>query len=295
MVNLDKSLTGRLFDVINAIILMVFGLICIAPFVHMLALSLSSTAPAVAGYVRFWPVNFTWANYEAVLANPAFYQSFLVSVKRVVLGTFLSMTVTVLTAYPLSRADYIFKGRHIFIGLLLFALLFNGGLIPWYMIIRELKLLNTIWALVLPTALNIWNIILMTNFFKEIPKELEEAAFIDGASHWQNLWFVVLPLSVPVLAALSLFTAVGHWNSWFDGMILMSDPSNYPMQSYLRTVVVGLDMRQLGGLDPRLLALVSDRALRAAQILVSTVPILVAYPFLQKYFITGIKLGAIKE
>jgi putative aldouronate transport system permease protein len=163
------------------------------------------------------------------------------------------------------------------------------------MIIRELKLLNTIWALVLPTALNIWNVILMTNFFKEIPSEIEEAAFIDGSSHWQILWFVVLPMSEPVIAALSLLRAVGHWNAWFDDMILMSDPQNYPMQSYLGKVVVNLDMRQPGGIDPRMLVFVSDRVLRAAQILVATVPILIAYPFLQQYFITGIKLGALKE
>jgi putative aldouronate transport system permease protein len=150
-----------------------------------------------------------------------------------------------------------------------------------------------VWALVLPGAVPIWNVILMMNFFREVPKELEEAAIIDGASHWTILYYVYLPLSLPALATLTLFAAVRHWNSWFDGLILMTDNTKYPLQTFLRTVVVELDMSQLS-LDPRDVYELSNRSARAATIFVSTIPILIVYPFLQRYFIAGIRLGAVK-
>jgi putative aldouronate transport system permease protein len=172
-------------------------------------------------------------------------------------------------------------------------MLFGGGLIPWFLVIRKLKLLNKLWALVLPTAVPIWNVILMMNFFRDVPKELEEAAVIDGASHWKILSYVYLPLSLPSLATLTLFAAVRHWNAWFDGMILMTDNMKYPMQTFLRTVVVELDLSMLE-LDAQDLYELSNRSARAATIFVSTVPILIVYPFLQRYFVSGIRLGAVK-
>ncbi len=289
----SKSWGSRAFDLLNHLLLTLFALLCILPLIHVLALSLSDRAASVGGFVTLWPIGFTTANYEKVLGAPPFYRSFLVSVERTVFGTGLNMLLTVLTAYPLSKTVTEFKGRNLFMWVFLFAMLFSGGLIPWFLVIRQLGLLNKLPALIIPSALPIWNVILMMNFFRDVPREIEEAAIIDGASHWRILSHVHVPLSVPALATLSLFCAVGHWNSWFDGMILMTDATKYPLQTFLRTVVIKLDMSQLM-LDPKDLQFLSDRSLRAAQIFVTTVPILVVYPLLQRYFITGIHLGAVK-
>jgi putative aldouronate transport system permease protein len=177
--------------------------------------------------------------------------------------------------------------------IVLIAMLFNGGLIPWWMVIRNLGLLNSLWALVLPGALPIWNVILLMNFFRGIPKELEEAAIIDGASYWGTLYYVFLPLSVPALATLTLFAAVFHWNAWFDGMVLIMDNSKYPIMTFLRTVVVDMNL-QILTVNMEDIYNLSDRSIRAANIVVATVPILIVYPFLQRYFIHGIRLGAVK-
>ena len=204
------------------------------------------------------------------------------------------MILIILTAYPLSKTPRAFKGRVLFIWFFVFAMLFNGGLIPTFFVVRSLGLLNTLGSLILPNALPIFSMILMMNFFRNVPKELEESAFIDGASHWRVLWHIYIPLSLPAIATLTLLSAVNHWNAWFDALIYMTDVANYPMQTYLRTIVVELDLTNVG-IDPRDLQRLSDRAIRGAQIIVATVPILVVYPFLQRYFISGIRLGAVKE
>ena len=173
-------------------------------------------------------------------------------------------------------------------------MLFDGGLIPSFLVVRSLGLLNTLGALVLPNAVPIFSVILMMNFFRDVPKELEESALIDGASHWKVLWYIYIPMSLPAIATLTLFASVNHWNAWFDGLIYMTDTANYPMQTFLRSVVVELDLTKVG-INPQDLQRLSDRAIRGAQIVVATVPILIVYPFLQRYFIAGIKLGAVKE
>jgi putative aldouronate transport system permease protein len=171
---------------------------------------------------------------------------------------------------------------------------FGGGLIPWFLVIRSLGLLNKVWALILPGALPVWNVILTMNFFRDVPRELEEAAIIDGASHWRILWDVYVPISVPALATMTLFSAVGHWNSWFDGMVLMSRTTLYPLQTFLRSIIVTMNLSMFMTLDAKTMYQISDRSCRAATILISTIPILIVYPFVQRYFIVGIKLGAVK-
>jgi putative aldouronate transport system permease protein len=289
----EKSFWNRLFDVFNYAFILCVALLALLPMVHVLSVSISSPSAATGGFVTFWPIGFSLNAYDAIFKTQSVYRAFMISVERTVLGTALSMFLTVLTAYPLSKTPYEFKGRNILIWVFIFTMLFNGGMIPHFMVIRNLGLLNTIWALILPGAISVWNIILMINFFKEIPKELEEAAILDGASHWQVLWRVYLPLSLPVLATLSLFTAVWHWNSWFDGMIYMTSNINYPLQTYLRTVVIDMSSATVN-VNATDIQLLSNRSLRAAMILVTTLPILVVYPFLQRYFVTGIKLGAVK-
>jgi putative aldouronate transport system permease protein len=289
----EKSWTSRLFDMTNIVLLLLFGLACLLPMMHIVAVSLSNRAASMGGYVTLWPVGFTLQNYEEIFKAAAVYKAFLISVQRTVFGTAINMVLTILAAYPLSKSNRELRGRDVFMWVLVIAMLFNGGLIPWFLVIRNLGLLNSLWALILPGALPIWNVILLMNFFRDIPQELEEAAIIDGASYWNTLFYIYLPLSVPALATLILFASVTHWNSWFDGMILIMDNAKYPMMTFLRTVVVDMNL-QILSINSDDIYNLSDRSVRAANILVATLPILIVYPFLQRYFIHGIRLGAVK-
>jgi len=199
---------SRLFDSFNYVFLALFALLCLAPMVHIFAVSLSGRAPATAGFVSFWPIDFTLENYQEVIGSRTFLRSFFISVARVLTGTSLNMVLIILTAYPLSKTPRAFKGRVIFIWFFVFAMLFDGGLIPTFLVVRGLGLLNTLGALILPNAVPIFSVILMMNFFRSVPKELEESAVIDGASHWRTLWHIYIPLSLPAIATLTLFAAV---------------------------------------------------------------------------------------
>ncbi|UVI29435.1 carbohydrate ABC transporter permease [Paenibacillus spongiae] len=285
----------RLFVIVNYAFLILLSLLCLLPLIHVLALSFSSSAAATAGYVKFWPVEFTTNSYQFVLKKPEFLASVWVSVKRVVLGTLVNMVLTVLLAYPLSKEVKAFRMRTIYVWFFFLTMLFGGGLIPWYMVIKETGLLNTIWALIIPGAVPVFNVILLLNFFRGLPKELEEASFIDGAGHWTTMWKIFVPLSLPALATITLFAMVGHWNSWFDGLILMNSPDNYPLQSYLQTVVIRRDLSLVSQSSLADLANVSDRTSKAAQIFMGALPILLVYPFLQRFFMKGIVLGSVKE
>jgi putative aldouronate transport system permease protein len=288
-----KSLVSRLFDVAIYLFLFLFGLACLLPMIHIIAVSLSNRSASMGGFVTLWPIGTTFSNYMEILEAGPVYRAFLISIQRTVFGTLINMTMTVLAAYPLSKTSQELRGRTFFMWFVLVAMLFSGGLIPWFLVIRNLGLLNSLWALILPGALPIWNVILLMNFFREIPKEMEEAAIIDGASYWGTLIYIYLPLSVPALATLTLFAAVGHWNAWFDGMILIMDNSKYPIMTFLRTVVVDMNMQVLS-INMEDIYNLSDRSIRAANIVVATIPILIVYPFLQRYFIHGIRLGAVK-
>lgn len=288
-----KTWSTRLFTWLNAALLCLLAALCLLPMLHILAVSFSDRAASVGGFVTLWPINVTVSSYQKVLAAGSFVSGLRMSLLRTVLGTALMVGVTVLTAYPLSRPARQLRGRSVIVWLMLFAMVFNGGLIPFYLVVRNLGLLDTVWALVLPFALPIWNVIILINFFRETPPELEDAAVMDGASHWQLLWQVYLPLSVPALATITLFSAVYHWNEFFFGMIFMTSSEHYPLQSFLRQVVILQDMSQLVR-DPSQFSQFSDRSLRAATIFVTTIPILVVYPFVQRYFVAGVKLGAVK-
>jgi putative aldouronate transport system permease protein len=278
----------------NILILTILALLCLFPILHILALSFSNAAAAASGKVVVWPVEFTTQSYQFVLENPAFLKSFLISSLRVLVGTPVNILLTILVAYPLSRTKTEFRARDFFAWFFIITVLFSGGLIPWYMVIRQTGLIDNFFALIIPGALSVFNVILLANSFRSVPKELEEAAAMDGAGHWIILFKVLIPLSLPVLATVTLFVAVGHWNAWFDGLILMNSPEKYPLQSYLQTVVVSPDPRMLTERDLELLKIISNRTTRAAQIFIAMIPILVVYPFLQRYFTSGIKLGSVK-
>ncbi|UKS28725.1 carbohydrate ABC transporter permease [Paenibacillus sp. HWE-109] len=285
----------RSFTVVNYVFLIGISVLCVLPLIHLLAMSLSSNNAVATGSVTFWPVEFTWKSYQFIIEKPEFMTSFFISVKRVFLGVVINMVLTILVAYPLSKEAGKFKGRTIYVWIFVFTMLFSGGIIPLYMTMRSLGMLDTIWALVLTHAVPVYNVVILLNFFRALPKELEEAALIDGAGAWRTLWSVYLPLSTPSLATLTLFATVSHWNAWFDGILFMNTPVNYPLQSYLYTVVVGLDTLIKSNTDLEVLSLISDRTARAAQIFLGALPILVIYPFLQRYFTKGIILGSVKE
>lgn len=289
------SWSRRLFVGFNYALLVALSLICVLPLVYLLALSLSSNNAAATGMVKLWPVDFTTKAYQFILSKPEFVQSLWVTVKRVALGVLLNMLLTVLVAYPLSKESSALKGRTFYVWIFVFTMLFNGGIIPLYMTIRSLGLLDSLWALVLHHAVPVFNIVILLNFFRGLPKELEEAALMDGASHWRVLWQIYIPLSAPSLATVTLFSTVAQWNSWFDGILFMNAPENYPLQSYLYTVVVGLDTLLKSSVDLELINMVSDRTAKAAQIFMGALPILVLYPFLQRYFTKGLVIGSVKE
>jgi len=284
----------RLFVVLNYVFLTALSLTCLLPILHVLAISFSSSAMASAGEVVLWPVDFTLKSYEYVLGKEAFVQSIVVTLERVSLGVTLNMLLTIVIAYPLSKEVQGFRYRTWYAWFFVFTILFSGGIIPWYFTINETGLIDTIWALILPGAVPVFNVILLLNFFRGLPKELEEAAFIDGAGHLQILFRLFVPLSKPALATILLFTVVGHWNSWFDGLVLMNRPEHYPLQSYLQTVVIMQDLSSMTLEDAKMLSEISDRTTKAAQIFLAAFPVLLVYPFLQKYFVKGIVLGSVK-
>ncbi|MFD2329941.1 carbohydrate ABC transporter permease [Cohnella sp. GCM10020058] len=285
----------KAFQLANYTFLIVLSLACIFPLVHVLAISFSSSSAATAGLVTFWPVDFTYKSYKYILDDPSFIRSFGVALQRVALGTVINMLLTILIAYPLSKEVRSFRFRGIYAWYFVFTILLSGGLIPWYMTIKSTGIMDSLWALVLPGAVPVFNVILLLNFFRGLPKELEEAAFIDGSGYWGALWRIYVPLSMASLATITLFTVVGHWNSWFDGLILMNSPDHYPLSTYLQTILTKINMSSLSTDQMKDLAAVSDRTAKAAQIFLGALPILIVYPFLQRYFVKGIVLGSVKE
>jgi multiple sugar transport system permease protein/putative aldouronate transport system permease protein len=213
----------------------------------------------------------------------------------VVLGTICELSATLLMAYPLSKSVKQFPARNIIMWFLIFAMLFSGGLIPWYQTMKSLKLLNNIWGLVLGNSLPIFNVILVMNFFRNLPKEIEDAALLDGAGPWEMFLLIYLPLSKPVIATVTLFSMVYHWNEFFNGLVLTTRQVNYPLQTYIQQMLVVINTGVMTPEQLQMLNELSNQTLNAAKIFIAMIPILLIYPFLQKYFITGITLGSVKE
>jgi putative aldouronate transport system permease protein len=290
-----KTVSSRISELALIVVLIGISFASLAPLWYTVAVSFSEKAAAAAGFVTFWPIGFNTISYTKILADPVFLNAFWVSVKRVLLGGGLNFILTVLMAYPLSKTVKHFRFRNAYMWFLIFNMLFSGGIIPQYILMKQLGLFNSIWALVLPTAVPVFNVILLVNFFRSIPGELSEAAYMDGAGPWYTLFKVYLPLSMPALATVTLFSIVGHWNAFFDGLIYMRNEANYPLQTYIQQLVVQLNVEQVDSQQLELLSKMSNQTLNAAKIVVSMVPILLIYPFLQRYFIHGIMLGSVKE
>jgi putative aldouronate transport system permease protein len=293
-VKITASPSRKAFNVLNILVLCVLALACVIPFIHVIAVSLSGKLEAAAGLVKLWPQSFTVETYEYLLRKAVFWRSFMVSVQRLVLGTAVNLILILLCAYPLSKSREKFRMRGLYAWYFFITMLIGGGLIPTYIVVSSLGLRDTLWALILPNAVPVFNLILMLNFFRQVPPELEEASFIDGAGHFRQLVQIYIPVSVPTIATLALFCMVSHWNAWFDGIIYTNTPGKLPLQSYLRSIVIDMDMSQMDSENWADLQNISDRALRSAQIVIATIPILAVYPFLQRYFVTGIVLGSVK-
>ncbi|MFC5649692.1 carbohydrate ABC transporter permease [Paenibacillus solisilvae] len=285
----------RAFVIFNYSFLTVLSLICVIPLLHTAAISLSSASAAASGAVKVLPIGFSWSAYQYVLNKVEFLRAFGVSVERVFLGVLINTILTVLLAYPLSKEQQNFRRRTFYVWIFVVTMLFSGGLIPTYVTIKTTGVMDSIWALVLPGAVPVFNVVMLLNFFRGLPKELEESAKIDGAGHWVTLLKIYMPLSMPALATITLFATVGHWNSWFDGIIYMNRPEHYPLQSFLQTVVIPQDFRNLTAEQVNAISRVSNRTVNAAQIIISMLPIVLLYPFLQKFFMKGITLGSVKE
>ena len=288
---------GRtLFIVLNYVILVLIGLTCVLPFLNLLAISFSNTGAVAAGNVIFWPVGFNTASYQFALHNGKFFPALLISLERVALGVAVNLLLMIMAAYPLSKTKAQFRARNIFMFYFAITMIIGGGLIPTYILVTKLGLLNSLWALALPGALPIWTMVILMNFMRSMPQEIEEAALVDGAGVIYRLVAVLLPLLKPALATVALFCAVGHWNDWFSGLIYMQSPSRYPLQTYLQGLLLKMEeMMRIAGVDyMRLLSMLSVRTGRAAQLFMGALPMMVLYPFLQKYFTKGLVIGSVK-
>ena len=284
----------KIFNVINSIFLVAVALFCLAPMVYMLAVSLSDNAQVVAGNVTFWPKKFTTATYEYLLGYQAFWKSMGISVVRTALSLVFTLTLTVLSAYPLSKSPKKFYGRSIFAWYFFIPMLINGGLIPTYMIISRLGLIGSLWALILPSAVTVFYVMLLLNFFRGLPEELEEAALLDGAGQWTILFRVFLPLATPALATIAVYCSLAQWNEWFNGIIYMKTPSQYPLMSYLQATVLNVDMESLSAEEQQKMASIGSDTYQAAQLFIAALPMLCIYPFMQKYCTKGLVMGSVK-
>lgn len=293
-----KNISGRLGrGAIHAIVILL-ALACLIPLWNIVAISFSSSEAVAANKVGLLPVRFTTAAYKKIVEDSQFWKSFGISVIRVITGLIINMVLVVTMAYPLSKSSREFKGRNIYMNLMIFAMLFSGGMIPAYLVVKNLNLLNTIWSLILPGAVPIFNVILVMNFFIGVPKSLEEAAVIDGATPMEILTKVYIPCSKPSLATVALFSIVGHWNDFYSGLIYMTKVDKYPLMTYISSMTVNLqDMVKAGASSESLknAVEVSNMNLNAAKIVVAVVPLLLIYPMLQKYLISGLVVGAVKE
>ena len=293
--NRIQESTGRkVFRVVNVIVLILLALICLLPFVNVIAISFSDSFYVDSNQVYIWPKGWTTSAYTYILTRASFWSSFRTSILRVLLGGSLNLFFIILTAYPLSKSNDKLHFRNVYTWYFFITMLVSGGMIPNYLLIAKLGLRDSIWSLVLPGALPVFNLVLMLNFFRQVPTALEEAALIDGAGHLRTLVQIYLPVSLPAIATITLFCIVSHWNAWFDGMIYITSPSKVPMQTYLRSVLIDMNMADMSADDYELYATLANRTVKCSQIIVATIPILCVYPFLQRYFVSGIVLGSVK-
>lgn len=294
------SPSRKVFLAFNYLLITLITITCVLPLIHILAVSFSSSGYVDSGLVTLWPKGFTLASYRFVIKNEKFWKAFGITLLRIAVGVPFNTVLAILMAYPMSKDAEQFPARRVYICFFLFTMIFSGGLVPTFLLVKSLGLLDSIWALILPHALNIFNAVVLMNFFRGIPKEIEESALLDGAGQSYILTRLYLPLAKPCLATIILFSFMHHWNSWMDGRIYMNFSDNYPLQTYLQTILSASDNILLSAMNSGDLQSIADmllvngRNLRASQIFISIIPVLMVYPFLQKYFTTGLVIGSVK-
>lgn len=288
-----RTFGGTVFDVCNHAFLTLFAILTIVPFLYVLAGSFATDTELTQRAFFLFPKTVSFGAYSFIFSTDTIIRSIGVSVYITVVGTLTNLLFTVTMAYPLARRGLM--GRNTVLNLVIFSMLFGGGMIPTYLVVKGLGLLDTYWALILPGAISAFNLIIVKNFFQELPPELEEAARIDGCTEPGLLWRIVLPLSKPVLATFALFYAVGHWNNFFSALLYINDPSKWPLQVMLRQIVL-LSQAAAGNaseMDPNFVP-PPEQSIKMAVIVVGTLPILMVYPFLQKHFAKGVLIGSVK-
>ncbi|WP_438446104.1 carbohydrate ABC transporter permease [Gorillibacterium sp. sgz5001074] len=293
----QRSRSDRVFDIGLYVLMILVGIVTLYPFLNVLAISLNDSVDTVRGGITVYPREFTLKNYEKIFEFKGLLTGFRNSVIRTVLGSVLGVLSASMVAYALSRRE--FQARRFFSFLFALTMYFSGGLIPAYMLIRNLHLMGTFWVYIIPGIMSVWNVFIIRSYIDGLPYALQESAKIDGANDWTIFWRVVLPLCQPVLATVALFVAVGHWNSWFDTYLYNhSKPNNTTLQYELMKVIQSTQSGNDNYRDPNAqqsLSSVSPESIKMAITIVVTVPILAVYPFLQKYFVKGMTLGAVKS
>ena len=287
------------FEMMNYLFLMLLGVITLYPFVNLLAISLNDSVDAIKGGIYVFPRVFSLNNYKIIFQNHELYSAAILSVIRTLIGTLLSLLCTMMLAYTLSRREFLL--RKLFNVIIIFSLYVNGGLIPFYILIKNLHMNNTFWVYIIPGLIGAFNVIIIRSYFEQLPEGLMESARIDGANDFSILFRVIIPISMPVIATITLFVAVGHWNSWFDNYLYNSKQSLSVLQYELMKILtestqqISASASASGHVDQEVLKVTTPQSIRASMTIIVTIPILLVYPFMQRYFIKGIMVGAMKE
>ncbi|MGG4393356.1 carbohydrate ABC transporter permease [Paenibacillus thiaminolyticus] len=292
---IDRSIGDRIFDVVNYVLLTLVMLIVLYPLLFVLSASVSNPETVLRGEMWLIPKQINFDAYAKIFQNEDILLGYGNTILYTLLGTAINLIMTICAAYPLARKDFL--GRGLITGMIVFTMFFGGGLIPTYLLIKNLNMLDTLWVMVIPNAVAVWNIIIMRTFFQQsIPGEIQEAAMIDGCSHMQTLLRIVLPLSMPIIAVMVLFYAVGHWNSYFNALIYLSSKDKFPLQLILREILIQSDSGDMIKLtsESAVKMKMNVEGLKYAVLVVANLPMLVLYPFLQRYFVKGIMIGALK-
>lgn len=279
----------KIFRIVIGIILLFVNVVMLYPFILVISLSISDPQAVLRGEVNFLPKGFSTLAYEKMMGTPNFITAYKNTIIYAVVGTVITILLTALTAFPLSVAK--FKSKKFLNIYYMITMFVYGGMIPTFLVIRYMHMIDTIWAMVLPGALSAYNIMIFRSFFQGIPDSLHESAYIDGANDWRVLFSIILPLSKPVIATIALFTAVGHWNAFFSALLYLNSPEKYPLQMILRNILTGaeqLDKESLSEFKS------STESLKAASIIITTFPVICIYPFIQRYFVKGVMIGSVK-
>lgn len=286
----DKTWSNRIFDAVNYTLLVLIALVCILPFVYVLAVSFTAPHIVAQGGFILYPKEFSLAAYKYIFSTNTLIRSLGISIYVTTLGTLVNLVLTSLLAYPLSRRNL--RGRKWMMLGILFTMLFSGGLIPTYYVVRSLHMIDTLWSLMIPTAISAFNLIILKNFFQQMPDGLEDSAKIDGCNDVSILLRIVLPLSLPAIATFALFYAVDHWNRYFQAVMYINDNTKWPVQVILREIVINANSR-IGDTNIEEMY-IQPLTIKMAVIVFATLPIIAVYPFLQKHFAKGVMLGSVK-